>query len=557
MFKVIYLFFKKTIGKKLFFTIVVLAALCELIKSCTLILPFLVEKFINQIQDGVFSLFYPKVGLCAYLAIFIIQSIIVWLYGKKQVASKVKLQLAIFDNLLKTNPNELKKRGEGFFTSLMENSVETLLNFLTPVSFSAFFNVAQIFIILAVLYYKNVFIGLVSSFLLLLYFIAFMLNNRLFSSILMDYIEKNSVSIAKIYDFIKGNKVLIANSEYQQFAHKKVQRILIKVQAIEFKLQYFFELIFSSLSNFIQPCTNLIIIVLLGKNVIDGMMPFGSFVLVLTYYNLLQNKFESFQKITDLMFHTSGALKGLKDFIDEAHFINPAKIENDGNYFLHFENVSLAIDGKTLLRNVNIKIPSNYNYGIVGSSGTGKSFFISLILGLSKPDSGKITFISDLQNCSDVFAMQSFAYLSQTEEIFNLPLQDNIFLSEKYDEAEFHELIEKFELNELAGRNLGSDGSAISGGEKQKVLLARFVHQIKQKSYYILDEPFTGMDIVTKKSMIEKLKPYLQNKTGLCITHDQLVLDSLCNKVLFLNGNHEIVLCNEATCNIEKLLLSD
>ena len=557
MFKAIYLFFKKTIGKKLFFTIVVLAALCELIKSCTLILPFLVEKFINQIQDGVFSLFYPKVGLCAYLAIFIIQSIIVWLYGKKQVASKVKLQLAIFDNLLKTNPNELKKRGEGFFTSLMENSVETLLNFLTPVSFSAFFNVAQIFIILAVLYYKNVFIGLVSSFLLLLYFIAFMLNNRLFSSILMDYIEKNSVSIAKIYDFIKGNKVLIANSEYQQFAHKKVQRILIKVQAVEFKLQYFFELIFSSLSNFIQPCTNLIIIVLLGKNVIDGMMPFGSFVLVLTYYNLLQNKFESFQKITDLMFHTSGALKGLKDFIDETHFINPKKIENDGNYFLHFENVSLAIDGKTLLRNVNIKIPSNYNYGIVGSSGTGKSFFISLILGLSKPDSGKITFISDSQNCSDVFAMQSFAYLSQTEEIFNLPLQDNIFLSEKYDEAEFQELLEKFELNELAGRNLGSDGSAISGGEKQKVLLARFMHQIKQKSYYILDEPFTGMDIVTKKSMIEKLKPYLQNKTGLCITHDQLVLDSLCNKVLFLNGNHEIVLCNEATCNIEKLLLSD
>ena len=83
MFKEIYLFFKKTIGKRLFFTKVFLAALCELIKSCTLILPFLVEKFINQIQDGVFSLFYPKIALCAYLAIFVIQSIIVWLYGKK------------------------------------------------------------------------------------------------------------------------------------------------------------------------------------------------------------------------------------------------------------------------------------------------------------------------------------------------------------------------------------------------------------------------------------------------------------------------------------------
>ncbi len=555
MFKEIYLFFKKTIGKKLFFTIVFLAALCELIKSCTLILPFLVEKFINQIQDGVFSLFYPKIALCAYLAIFVIQSIIVWLYGKKQISSKVKLQLAVFDNLLKTNPNELKKRGEGFFTSLMEKSVDTLLNFLTPVSFSAFFNVAQIFIILAVLFYKNLFIGLISSFLLVLYFIAFILNNKLFSSILMEYIEKNSVGIAKIYDFIKGNKVLVANSEYQQFAHQKVLVILKKVQGIEFKLQYFFELIFSSLGNFIQPCTNLIIIVLLGKNVVDGAMPFGSFVLVLTYYNLLQNKFESFQKITDLMFHTSGALKGLKDFIDEQKFLKLEKIENGGNYFLNFENASFALDGKPLLQNLSIKIPDGFNYGLIGSSGTGKSCFINLVLGLSKPDSGRIAFKKDSQGCADVFAMQSFAYLSQSEEIFNLPLQDNIFLSEKYDELEFKSLIEEFALAGLSDRNLGADGNAISGGEKQKVLLARFAHQIKGKDYYILDEPFTGMDIVTKKQMIEALKPYLKNKTGLCITHDQLVLDSLCYKTLLLNEKHGIVLCEDSASNIEELLL--
>ena len=151
--------------------------------------------------------------------------------------------------------------------------------------------------------------------------------------------------------------------------------------------------------------------------------------------------------------------------------------------------------------------------------------------------------------------MQSFAYLSQSEEIFNLPLQDNIFLSEKYDELEFKSLIEEFALEGLSDRNLGADGNAISGGEKQKVLLARFAHQIKGKDYYILDEPFTGMDIVTKKQMIEALKPYLKNKTGLCITHDQLVLDSLCNKVLLLNEKHSIVLCEASVNNIEELLL--
>ncbi len=553
MFKALYRFFKKTIGKKLLFTVAGLAALCELVKSLTLALPFLVEKFITQIQQGTFSLFLPKIILISYTAIFIMQSVIVWFFAKRQMDAKVELQVKIFDSLLVTNPGELKKRGEGFYTSLMESSVDTLMNFLTPFSFSAFFNASQIFIILGILYYKSITIGIACTILLVLYFTAFLLNNKLFSSILSEYIEKNSTSVAKIYDFIKGNKVLISNAEYRNFAHNKVLDILKKVQAIELKLQYFFELIFSTLQNFIQPCMNLLIIVILGKDVINSSITFGSFVLVLTYYNLLQGKFESFQRITDLMFHTTGALKSLEDFISEDNFITPKAINPDGSYFLKFKDVSLFADEKVLLDGINLTVQDGSNYAVIGSSGTGKSSFINLILGFTKPDAGEVTLKNESQECSKVFALQDFAFLSQSQEIFNLTLQDNIFLSENYDEKEFNELVQKFEMKDLQNRNLGSDSNAISGGEKQKVLLARFIHQLKDKKYYILDEPFTGMDIVTKKKLLLSLKPYLQDKTGLCITHDQIVLDELCNKVLLLTKNHGIV--QKPLANLEDLLL--
>ena len=202
-----------------------------------------------------------------------------------------------------------------------------------------------------------------------------------------------------------------------------------------------------------------------------------------------------------------------------------------------------------------IKLEKGYNYGLIGFSGTGKSSFINLIIGLSKPDSGTVEFLKTNQSCSDVITTQKIAILNQQTEIFNLSLEENIFLSDTYDKEEFNILVKEFDLKNLTNRNLGSEGSFISGGEKQKVLLARFAHQLKDKEYYILDEPFTGMDIVTKKEMLKKISHILNHKTGICITHDQLVLNSLCNKVIAIDNKKDIVNI-EDTESIEKTLLS-
>ena len=279
---------KKTIGKRLLLSLLTLSVLCELVKATTLLFPFVIEKFINQIQGGVYSLYYPKLLFISYLVIFITQSVIVLFYGKLQIKAKVKLQISIFDNLLRMNPSEIKRKGEGFYTSLMERFVDTILNILSPSSISIFFKILQIAIILVILYCKSILTGVLSSLIVLLYIIAFILNNKLFSTVLMEYLEKNSEGTSKIYDFIKGNKVLLSNKEYQNFAHDKVYKILIKAQLIEFKLQYFFDLIFSTLINFIQPCMNLLIILIMGKNVVSGQNSIGSFILIITYYNILQ-----------------------------------------------------------------------------------------------------------------------------------------------------------------------------------------------------------------------------------------------------------------------------
>jgi ABC-type bacteriocin/lantibiotic exporter with double-glycine peptidase domain len=370
----------------------------------------------------------------------------------------------------------------------------------------------------------------------------------------MEYLEKNSFSISKIYDFIKGNRVLIADEEYQRFAYKKVERILKQVQKIEFRLQYFFELIFSTLGSFIQPCVNVLIIVILGRKVIDGECAFGTFILVLTFFNLLQSKLDCFQNISDLFFHTKGALDVLMRFIygktSDRNEVNVL----EKKYFLDLENVCLRLGDEIVFNDVSLHLENNNNYGVTGVSGTGKSCLINLVFGFINPDNGIITFLNERQKCFDYFVSRKFAFLSQSAEVFNISLQENIFLSDVWDENEFNCLVEKFEMSKLLNRNMGTDGSCISGGEKQRVLLARFVHQLKERDYYILDEPFTGLDILTKKRMINIIKPFLKNKTGICITHDQLVLDELCNEILVLNKNHKIQMVQDGEKIIENIL---
>lgn len=549
-------FLKENIGKKLVSLLFFLAFVCEFISLCTILLPFLIERFIEQIQIGVFSLYYPLRLVVSYLLIFLLQSVIVWFYGRLQLRAKVQLQLSIFDDLLVVNPTVIRKNGEGFFTSLMEESVETVLNLLSPNSLSVFFKIFQNFIIIGILFYKNTVIGIIAILLFSLYFVAFVLNNKLFSTILIQFIEKNSDSISKIYDFIKGNKVLLAEKEYRDFAHKRVSDILQQVQKIEFKLQYCFELIFSTLGSFIQPCSNVIVIGILGKNVITGNLTFGTFVLIITYFNILQNGFDSFQKIADLIFHTSGALDSLTSFT-EKKLVSFKELSGNEVFFIKFENVNKSYENNIIFGNVTITLGQNNNYGLIGSSGSGKSCFINSVLGFEQPDSGVIKFLNDNQNVASCLPVQKIACLLQTSEIFNLNLQENIFLSDVFDKKEFDLLVKEFELEKLTDRTFGSGGSFISGGERQKVLLARFVHQLKNKKYYILDEPLTGMDVLLKKRICESLKEHLKGKTGICITHDQYILDNLCNKLLLFNNHGELRLYENDEKNIEKILLSE
>ena len=100
-------------------------------------------------------------------------------------------------------------------------------------------------------------------------------------------------------------------------------------------------------------------------------------------------------------------------------------------------------------------------------------------------------------------------------------------------------------LTHLKGRNLGQRGTKISGGEKNKVTLARFLLS-ELDNTYVIDEPFTSLDNISERLCMDVLKKHIEGKKGILISHKMDVIQELSDRILILDkgsiiaeGTHE------------------
>lgn len=187
---------------------------------------------------------------------------------------------------------------------------------------------------------------------------------------------------------------------------------------------------------------------------------------------------------------------------------------------LEVENVIVSYSNHIALENINFKINEGEYVCLVGENGSGKSTLIKTIVGLLKPEEGRINLNIPLDCVS---------YLSQTnlkdlnfpataKEIIMSGVQKHHKLPfyTKKDKEKYLQVVKKLKIEEIQNNRIGD----LSGGQKQRVLIARAL--IRQPQLLILDEPATGLDYnITKElySILEKLNK--ENKmTIIMATHD-------------------------------------
>ena len=231
-----------------------------------------------------------------------------------------------------------------------------------------------------------------------------------------------------------------------------------------------------------------------------------------------------------------------KDYINKDYSKIKKNFISSFNKKIEFRNLDFSYDNKNkIIKNLNFEINKGDKIGIIGKSGVGKSTFLDIFLGLLKPTKGSL--LIDGKSVDKINWGEKLGYLGQNINLIDDTLINNIFFgreSNKNNLTLVKELIKKCELKELykklsnrSNKKIGEKSLKISGGEKQRIGLARSL--LSKPDILILDEPTSSLDDRTEKYIIKLLKNNFSNQTMIIISHKKSNLN-FCNKIFLLKN---------------------
>ena len=204
---------------------------------------------------------------------------------------------------------------------------------------------------------------------------------------------------------------------------------------------------------------------------------------------------------------------------------------SDRRYEVEFRDVSFRYPGSDIwaLRHVNMKFKVGKRLAIVGENGSGKTTFIKLLCRLYDPQEGQILLNGiDIRKYRYDDYMGIFSVVFQDFQLICQPLGNNVAGSMEYDrervkraliDAGFADRLAAMEkgLDTMLYKNLSEDGVEVSGGEAQKIAIARALY--KDAPFIILDEPTAALDPIAEAEIYSKFDEIAGNKTAIYISH--------------------------------------
>lgn len=270
--------------------------------------------------------------------------------------------------------------------------------------------------------------------------------------------------------------------------------------------------------------TNTIMMLVASFVIFDGLIASGTAIAML---RVVENAIDSYDYVD-----------GMED-IQEGQYVNKAK-----NYDIEFKNVEFSYDQRPILKDITCKIKENSMTAIVGPSGSGKTTFCNLIARFWDVNAGEITIGGkNIKDYTVKNLMNNISMVFQDVYLFEDTIENNIKFGKQNatkeevidaaKKAQCHDFI--MNLPEGYQTIIGEGGASLSGGEKQRISIARAM--LKDAPIIIFDEATANIDPENEDKLKEAIELLTMNKTVIMIAHRLKTIRNA-NQIIVLNKCH-------------------
>ena len=269
-------------------------------------------------------------------------------------------------------------------------------------------------------------------------------------------------------------------------------------------------------------------ILLLFFNIEDPKMLAVELIMVLFLSGVLFVSLMAIMYVSMYAFMGQSVVEKLESIFEE---MNSNKLtfgsnEEFENYNITFENVSFGYTDKKIINDLSFSLEENKSYALVGSSGSGKSTIAKLISGFYKVDSGVIKIGNrSISSYSEEALINNIAFVFQNVKLFKTSIYDNVKIGKadaSYEEvmtamnlAGCNSILDKFSEREQT--QIGTKGVYLSGGEKQRIAIARAI--LKDAKIIIMDEASAAVDPENEYELQRAFSNLIKDKTVIMIAH--------------------------------------
>ncbi|MDC0850952.1 ABC transporter transmembrane domain-containing protein [Candidatus Pelagibacter sp.] len=442
---------------------------------------------------------------------------------------KKKLQFDMVNTLIKADTQIIDKKHSGKFISNLTYDVTHITNLLSNAILTLFKDSLTLIGLLTVMFLQNWKLALISIIMIPLASISAKTLGKRLGKVTTEAQEKSGYLTTYLVELFKNHK-LIKIFQKENLEVNRADEYLAQLKDKNKKIQT----VFVRLSPIMETLTGIMVAVLIfysGKLMVKGEVDINNFFSFLAAMMLAYQPVRSLSTLNMVINQGLSAASRILPIIDQkntiknSEFAKPLKIK-DANINFNNLNFSYEVNERHTLQSINLKFEARKMTSLVGHSGSGKSTILNLIPRFYDAQSGDIMIDGQsIYNTTIETLRSEISMVSQETTLFDDTIKNNIkYAREDATDEEVFEAAKLSYCNEFINNLpnkfdtlIGENGVRLSGGEKQRLSIARAM--MKKSSIILLDEATSSLDSETESKIQEALKILTRNKTTIVIAH--------------------------------------